>query len=70
MDAILKMLKATPPAPGGDRVLVPGEIELANETRARAEGIVLAAAIAGQLAQFGEPLGVPFPRPLEVPARS
>jgi LDH2 family malate/lactate/ureidoglycolate dehydrogenase len=70
MDAILKMLKTAPPAPGGDRVLAPGEIEVANATRARAEGIVLASAIAGQLAQFAEPLGVVFPRPLEVPARS
>ena len=70
MDAILRMLKVAPPAPGADRVLAPGEIELANETRARAEGIPLAAAIAVQLAEFGEPLRVAFPRPLEVPARS
>jgi LDH2 family malate/lactate/ureidoglycolate dehydrogenase len=61
MDAILGMLKASPPAPEAERVLVPGEIELANEARMREEGIELAPAIAAQLASFGETLGVPFP---------
>ena len=70
MDAILKMLKGAPPAPGAARVLAPGEIELENEARARARGIEVAAAIAGQLARFGDELGVGFPSPLEVSARS
>jgi LDH2 family malate/lactate/ureidoglycolate dehydrogenase len=71
MDAILSMLKAAPPAPGAERVLVPGEIELANEASARTHGIALPPAIATQLAEFGEPMGVPFPSPLEeVSARS
>ncbi len=61
MDAILEMLKASPPAPGTERVLVPGEIELANEAQARAQGIALAAAIADQLARFGDELGVSLP---------
>ena len=61
MDAVLAMLKASPPAPGVDRVLVPGEIEAANESTHREEGIPLPPAIASQLAAFGEALGVPFP---------
>ena len=38
MDAILSMLKASPPAPGAERVLVPGEIELAHESANLAAG--------------------------------
>jgi LDH2 family malate/lactate/ureidoglycolate dehydrogenase len=65
MDAILRMLKAAPPAPGAaSRVLVPGEIELVNETRARREGIALPEAIARQLASLGDELGVTFPPPM------
>jgi len=70
MDEILRMLKATPPAPGARRVMAPGEIEQANEARALTEGIALAAAIAAQLTEFGNGLGVPFPSPVGVPARS
>ena len=61
MDAILGMLKAAPAGPGVDRVLVPGEIELANEARLREQGIDLPPQIATELARFGESLGVPFP---------
>ena len=61
MDAILKMLRASPPAPGTHHVLTPGEIESANESRMREEGIALPAAIAGQLVSLGEELDVAFP---------
>jgi LDH2 family malate/lactate/ureidoglycolate dehydrogenase len=65
MDAILRMLKATPPAPGaGARVLVPGEIELANERHNTALGIELGAPIESQLGRLGDELGIPFPAPL------
>lgn len=65
MDAILQMLKASPPAPGAaGRVLVPGEIELAAEARNRAHGLALAEAIAAQLATLGDALHVPFPMPI------
>jgi LDH2 family malate/lactate/ureidoglycolate dehydrogenase len=64
MDAVLNMLRATPPGPGVSRVLLPGEIELANEARARAEGLVLAAAIAAQLERLGAELDVTFPSTL------
>jgi LDH2 family malate/lactate/ureidoglycolate dehydrogenase len=61
MDAILAMLKAAPPAPGCDRVLVPGEIEQAHEARLREHGIELAPAVGAQLEELGKRLGVPFP---------
>jgi LDH2 family malate/lactate/ureidoglycolate dehydrogenase len=70
VDAILRMLKCAPSAPGVSRVLVPGEIELANEVRMRAEGIPLAAPIASQLETLGAELGVAFPAPIAQPAAS
>jgi LDH2 family malate/lactate/ureidoglycolate dehydrogenase len=70
MDTILRMLKSAPPAPGTSRVLVPGEIERANESRMRAEGIPLAAAIESQLERLGAELGVAFPSPMAQPAAS
>jgi LDH2 family malate/lactate/ureidoglycolate dehydrogenase len=69
MDAILRMLKASPPAPGGPgRVLVPGEIELASESRNKAHGVVLAASTAAQLAALATELGVAFPSGLASPS--
>jgi LDH2 family malate/lactate/ureidoglycolate dehydrogenase len=70
MDTILRLLKSAPPVPGASRVLVPGEIELANESRMRAEGIPLATAIATQLERLGAKLGVAFPSPMAQPAAS
>jgi LDH2 family malate/lactate/ureidoglycolate dehydrogenase len=65
MDAILKMLKAVPPARDGlGRVLVPGELELAHEARHRQYGIAFSKPIAADLAQLGAELGVSFPAPL------
>lgn len=67
MDAILRMLKACPPAPGaGPRVLVPGELELAHERASRRDGISLAPPVAAQLVSLGGELEVPFPAPLAV----
>jgi LDH2 family malate/lactate/ureidoglycolate dehydrogenase len=64
MDAILRMLKASPPAPGsGQRVLVPGEIELASEAAHRERGIALAAPVVEQLVALGSELDVAFPSP-------
>jgi LDH2 family malate/lactate/ureidoglycolate dehydrogenase len=70
MDTILRMLKSAPPVPGVPRVLVPGEIELANEARMRAEGIPLAEEIASQLERLGAELGVAFLSPMAQPAAS
>jgi LDH2 family malate/lactate/ureidoglycolate dehydrogenase len=71
MDAILRMLRAVPPAPEGTgRVLVPGEIELANEVSNRTHGVVLDGSVATQLAHLGEELGVSFPAPLAASVES
>jgi LDH2 family malate/lactate/ureidoglycolate dehydrogenase len=64
MDAVLRMLKSSPAAPGVDRVLVPGEIELANEHRFRRDGIPMPDTIRSQLMHLGSELGVTFPEPL------
>jgi LDH2 family malate/lactate/ureidoglycolate dehydrogenase len=64
MDEILRMLKASPPAPGYERVLGPGEIELAHEQRHRQSGIVLARSVVSQLTALGEELDVAFPAPI------
>lgn len=61
MDAILGLLKASPPAPGLERILLPGEIEARYEARNREQGIPLADEIAAQLAKLGEEVGVEFP---------
>jgi len=67
MDTILRMLKASPPAPGGHgRVLVPGEVELEEESRNRAQGVALAAPIAAQLSALARELDVAFPAPCAV----
>jgi LDH2 family malate/lactate/ureidoglycolate dehydrogenase len=75
MDAILRMLRASPPAPGAHHVLAPGEIESANESRMREDGIDVPAAIAEQLVSLGKELDVAFPASSAVsfssePARS
>jgi LDH2 family malate/lactate/ureidoglycolate dehydrogenase len=64
MDAILRLLKASPPAPGTGRVLAPGELELAHEAANRERGIALTAAMASQLADLGREAGVRFPSPI------
>jgi LDH2 family malate/lactate/ureidoglycolate dehydrogenase len=64
MDAILRMLKGAPPAPGVERVLVPGELELAHEERARRHGIPVRDAVVAELAALGVELDTPFPAAL------
>jgi LDH2 family malate/lactate/ureidoglycolate dehydrogenase len=64
MDALLRMLKASPPAPGAGRVLVPGEIEMMNEIHTRAHGVQVDDVIATQLEDLARELGVLFPAPL------
>ena len=41
MDEFLRTMKATPPAPGHDRVLVPGQVEAEEEIERKAHGIPL-----------------------------
>ena len=61
MDEILGMLKSAAPAPGVPRVLTPGELEFAAESRNRRLGIPLAEEIIEQLAGLGDEVGVQFP---------
>jgi LDH2 family malate/lactate/ureidoglycolate dehydrogenase len=65
MDAIVRMLRDSPPAPGIERVRVPGEIELAHESAHSRNGIALTPPVVAQLTRLGEELQVPFPHPLE-----
>ncbi|HEY8536722.1 MAG TPA: Ldh family oxidoreductase, partial [Vicinamibacterales bacterium] len=68
MDAILRMLKASPAAPGTERVLAPGDIERAHEETNTRLGVPLDGTIAAQLAEFGASVGVAFPQPVQRPA--
>jgi LDH2 family malate/lactate/ureidoglycolate dehydrogenase len=63
MDEIIRQLKASPPAVGIERVLVPGEIEHAAEVRYRAQGVPLPAEVRQQLVALGQETGVAFPEP-------
>lgn len=60
MDEILRMLKATSPAPGIERVLAPGEPEFTAELRNRREGITLADEVLEELVNLGREVGVQF----------
>jgi LDH2 family malate/lactate/ureidoglycolate dehydrogenase len=61
MDEVLGMLKATPPAAGVERVLVPGEIEYRTEARLREQGIPIPPEVHAQLRALGRECGVEFP---------
>jgi LDH2 family malate/lactate/ureidoglycolate dehydrogenase len=61
MDEILGMLRATPPAAGVERVLLPGEIEQRTEARLREEGILIPPEVLAQLQALGRECGVGFP---------
>ncbi len=64
MDEILAMLKSTPPAPGVERVLAPGEVEFEIEARHRAEGIPLSQEVIAELVSLGAETSIVFPAPL------
>jgi len=61
MDDILRMLKASPPAPGISEVLAPGEVEFEKEAVNRERGIPLPVEVVAQLTRLGGEVGVPFP---------
>lgn len=60
VDTLIETIKATPPAPGYDEVLVPGEPEHRARVRALRDGIPLPAALVAALRQLGTEVGVPF----------
>jgi LDH2 family malate/lactate/ureidoglycolate dehydrogenase len=58
MDEIIQLMHSCPPAPGVDRIFVPGEIEHETEQRRRAEGIPLNAELRDELRVLGTELRV------------
>jgi LDH2 family malate/lactate/ureidoglycolate dehydrogenase len=64
MEEILGMLRASPPAPGVERVLVPGEIEAQEEAHSRRFGAPLVPEVVAQLVAQGNEVGVAFPKAL------
>lgn len=54
-------LKSTPPAPGFDEVLIPGELEEQKRQRRQANGIPIPEAVYEQLRELSDRLGVEVP---------
>lgn len=61
-DEYIQLLHDCPPAPGAERVLVPGEPEWLAEDDRRANGIPLHAAVLAELRALADEVGVAFPR--------
>lgn len=62
--ALAEAVKATPPAPGFDEVLLPGEPETRAARQRRATGIEIDGATWGQLTGAATALGVAIPAPI------
>ncbi len=60
MDAMIRALHASPPAPGKERVYVPGEIEHATEQERRRHGIPLPDRIGADLRALADMYDVPL----------
>ena len=56
--AFLDRVKATPPAPGFDEVIAPGDFEARSRTLRRRDGIDLPSAIADEIQSWAQKLGV------------
>lgn len=61
MDEMIRALRATPPAPGAERVYVHGEKELATERERLAHGIPLYPSVVETLRRLGGEQGIAFP---------
>ena len=61
MDRMIRDLRTAKPAPGVQRVLVPGEKEYYTEKERRQHGIPLHPNVVAPLAKLGAEVGVPFP---------
>lgn len=64
VDGLIDQVHASAPAPGTERVTVPGERGYATATRRQRDGIPLPADLAAKLNDLGEDLGVSLARPL------
>lgn len=60
VDELLMRLRTAEPAPGHDRVYVPGELEFLAEEERRQRGIPLHPKVAAELASIAAETGVPF----------
>ena len=60
MDEWMQGLKATPPAPGHERVLVPGQPEYEAEQERRARGIPLHKEVIGWFQDISRELQIPY----------
>lgn len=60
MDEILRMLQASPPAPGVRSVVIPGVPEAETEAQNRAKGVPLSSETIDELASLGATVGVDF----------
>jgi LDH2 family malate/lactate/ureidoglycolate dehydrogenase len=58
VDRLIDRIHASPPAPGVDRVTVPGERSFERAASGRGEGVTLPGALAERLAVIGAELGV------------
>jgi LDH2 family malate/lactate/ureidoglycolate dehydrogenase len=63
VDRVIDEIHAAPTSGDNERLVVPGERSHARATRSKREGIALARATVATLSQFGEELGVHWPRP-------
>ena len=61
MAQLTELIKGTPPAPGFDEILIPGELEARAADAADARGIVLGASRVASLQELGAAEAVPFP---------
>jgi LDH2 family malate/lactate/ureidoglycolate dehydrogenase len=61
VDGLIDMVHASPPAPGVDRVVVPGERSAEMAKAREREGIRIAASRVDELRKVGESCGVPWP---------
>jgi len=61
MRQMLAELRGTPPAPGWDAVLAPGDPEIAASERHARDGITLDPVVTASLRRLSEESGVPFP---------
>lgn len=65
MDEALRLLRDSPPAPGVERVLIPGELEATTEAYNRARGAPLPSTTVESLVTLGQQVEVAFPAALE-----
>lgn len=66
MEEFLEQIKATPRAPGVDKILYPGERRHATYKKKSKEGIALPAAVQGELEEIARVYDVSFPSPNSV----